>query len=131
MVDAMIRPVFVRARTDSEPKIFTYSDSLSGTTSATHNIIPGPGETWAVNYVSIITPANSTNAHTASIQIVDAGTAITIEMDASMSAVGDKISFGSFGNGPLLIRSNFYLRIYVTCATNSVTFNTVVSVSKV
>lgn len=131
MVDAMIRPVFQRARMDTEPKIFTYSDSLTGTQTATHNIIPGAGEVWSVNFVSVISSANSGNNHKAYIQIISGATTAALVMDTTMSVVGDTITFGSFGNGPLLIRSNFYLRVYVECETNSVTFQTVISVSKV
>ena len=131
-IEATVRPIFQRTRLESTPKIFSYTDGLSGNgANATHNIIPGAGEIWAINYVKIISTANSGNVHYAKIQIVDGATARTIEMDPAMSAVGDAISFGSFGNGPLLITPNFYLRIYLFCETNSVTFDSVVSISKV
>jgi hypothetical protein len=132
MVDAIIKPVFVRQHMDTEPKVFTFVDSLSGAAAnATHNIIPGAGETWSINYVKVFSSANSGNNHKAYIQIVNGATVVTIEADLSMTAVGDSISFGSFGNGPLLTKSNFYLRVYVVCEANTVTFDTVVSVTKV
>ena len=132
-MDAFVRPIFMRPRTETEPKIYTYDTGAIGVGAVTYNIIPPTGETWAVDYVSIIAITTSTNNQEAYIQIVDtvAGTTTTIEVDKTMSVIGDRISFGSFGNGPLYIKNKFYLRIYVVCTANTAEFEAVVSITKV
>lgn len=108
-VEGSIRPVFQRQRTTELPTISLFSDTITGDGTTDHNIQPPVGTIWSLNYAQMyVTTAGG--ATTASIALIlsNGTTEVVLKKDASLAA-NDSISFGAFGNGPLLLTNSRYL----------------------
>ena len=127
-IEATIRPVFIRPRTDSQPRIFTYIKTVDGTDN-TQNIQPAVGQIWSVNYIQILMYDLGTGTETMEIRIIDGANTIILKQNRD-AALSDVISFGAFGNGPLLLTNSFYLQTYVSSSAGEAIFHIAVSVSE-
>lgn len=133
MVKAKLGAVFARARTDALPKFFIFIDTVDTdvTANSTHNIQPAPGQLWSLNYVQIRAQTASGASENMQITLVSGSTEVVLEKKAA-PATNDEITFGSFGNGPLILSRTFFLRTYVeTSSATAAVFHVAVSVSEV
>jgi len=117
MVDAFIKPVFMRPRTTSTPVVRTKVASVLNGASDTLDIQPPEGQQWVVNYANILLNTFSANTY-AFIQYVDNGTAIDVEY-AVLTGAGQSISVASFGNGPIVVTQTRFLRLQITGTTGT------------
>ena len=118
MTEATVRPVFNRVRLETPPKFYIYIDAPDTDTSptVTRTFRPPPGEVWTLNYVQILAVSLSGGTKTMCISLTDGTTEVYLDYKSNMNLY-DTVSFGSFGNGPLLLTNNFYLKTVTT--TNS------------
>ena len=112
-VDAFIRPVFQRPRTEIFPLVKTNiaSGTQSGNT-LTFDVRPPEGVTWSLDYAAMTVAAGGSTLATASISIYDGASFIVIDALAagSFATIGTSLTVASFGNGPIILTNSKYLR---------------------
>jgi hypothetical protein len=111
--EAFVRPVFQRSRFNNPPKVFTLL--VSGVTTGTLDLRPPKGVLWALNYAQVMCRATGAANCQMWIEMYD-GTydpnGVRMTQNLNVAAAGDKVSWGSFGNGPLIITNECYVRLY-------------------
>lgn len=126
----MIRPVFQRQRFDNPPLLTTTQSVIASSGTTTVTVQPPPGVTYSVNYLQLMcSVAGGAAAATMKILFNKSGTTLTLKEKLTGLADGDTISFGSFGNGPLLLTNANYIQfqIVITGYSSQWTFDSFAS----
>ena len=106
----MVRPVFQRPRTVSAPIVKVKTQSGAATT-VQLDMKPTDGQQWIVNFARIVLDTLSNyNTSVARIYYFKGATSTIIAQDGTFLA-DESLSIASFGNGPIIVDSNNYLRM--------------------
>ncbi len=124
MVEATIRPIFQKPDIENLPQFYYYNDA-GVSTLVSHTIRPPVGQLWQLDYANVVFDTNNGVAYVY-IQLTNGTTTSNIEM-LRTSDWTNSVSWGAFGNGPLLLSNDNYLIIGVKVDTGTANFNTVVS----
>src|SRR3990167_6666497 len=112
-IEATVRPVFTTTPSKNPPIFLGFIDTVTADRTNTHTIQPPAGVLWSINYVQMFV-VDEGSAATRVIQIVlNNGTAYVLDHTDALIAYA-KVSFGSFGNGPLILSNTQYLQLLVT-----------------
>ena len=101
-----IRPVFVRPRFAPPTIVKVKTLAADGNL----EIRPANGEQWTVNFVKMFCIANGGGgAGSGKIEYVSTAGTVIIVQDTSF-ATGESLQVASFGNGPIVVDHNNYLK---------------------
>lgn len=102
-------------RFSTDPQFFLYVDDAYTGHDVTHDIRPPVGVKWSLNYVQIFESLGGGETGSMTIYLTDGTTTVILEYSTDMS-LGSTVSWGSFGNGPLILTHDFYLQ--TKCTSN-------------